>query len=99
MELQQRDWLRVFDFKGHKDISLCVKGKHHKSPLPTSTGVLARERLELVHTDICRKINVKSFGGAEYFLIFVDYKTRYMWVYFLNKRMKCSHILLNGKPW
>ncbi len=78
-----------FDFDGGKDIELCepcVKGKHHKSPFPVSSGMLAEEPLDLVHTDLCGKVNAKSIGGAEYFLVFVDDKTRYVWVYFLKRK-------------
>ncbi len=78
-----------FNFDGGKDIELCepcVKGKHHKSPFPVSSGMLAEEPLDLVHTDLCGKVNAKSIGGSEYFLVFVDDKTRYVWVYFLKRK-------------
>lgn len=40
----------------------------------------------VVHSDVCGKINAKSFGGAEYFLTFIDDKTRYTWVYLLKTK-------------
>ena len=48
--------------------------------------VRATEPLGLVHSDICGKLNSKSLGGAEYFLTFVDDKTRYVWAYFLKHK-------------
>ena len=78
-----------FDFDRSKEISFCepcVKGKHHRNPFPSCGGTRAAEPLGLVHTDVCRKINVRSIGGAEYFLTFVDDKTRYVWVYFLKPK-------------
>ena len=39
--------------------------------------------MDLVHTDVHRKINAKSHGGAEYFL---DDKTRYTWLYLLKRK-------------
>ena len=39
-----------------------------------------REPLELVHTDVCVKINMNSIGGAQYFLTFTDDKTRYSYM-------------------
>ena len=40
----------------------------------------------LVHSDVCGKLNEKSLGGAEYFLTFIDDKSRYVWVYFLQHK-------------
>ena len=35
--------------------------------------------LELVHTDdVCGKLNPRSVGGAEYFVTFVDDKSRFV---------------------
>lgn len=72
-----------FDYNGSKDVSFCepcIEGKHHRSPLLSSTRELAKEPLELVHNDVCGKVNAKSFGGAQYFV------TRYTWVYLLKRK-------------
>ena len=45
-----------------------------------------KELLGLVHNDLCGKINTQSLGGAEYFLAFIDDKTRYVWVYPLKHK-------------
>ena len=42
--------------------------------------------LQTVHSDVCGKMNEKSLGGAEYFLTFIDDKTRYVWVYCLQHK-------------
>ena len=44
------------------------------------------EPLELVHSDVCGKISSKSLSGAEYFVTFIDNKTRYIWVYVIKKK-------------
>ncbi len=49
-------------------------------------GTRAKEPLDLVHTDVCGKLNTKSLGGAEYFLTFIDDRIRYVWVYFLKTK-------------
>ena len=46
----------------------------------------ADEPLSLVHSDLCGKMNEKSLSGAEYFLSFIDDKTRFVWVYFLKRK-------------
>ena len=64
-----------FDFDASGKTSFCescVEGKHHRSPFPTGGGMRAKEPLELVHTDMCGKMNSTSLGGAQYFLTFID---------------------------
>ena len=74
----------------------CVGGKHHRSPLHGSDRTTS-ERLELVHTDLCGKIGVKSIGGAEYFISFTDDKTRYSWVYPLKTKDQAFDRFLEWK--
>ena len=62
----------------------CIKGMLHHTPFPSTGGKRADAPLELVHTDVCGKINTRSLGGAEYFLTFIDNHTRYIWVYMLK---------------
>ena len=40
----------------------------------------------MVHSDVCGKISSKSLSGAEYFVTFIDDKTRYIWVYVIKKK-------------
>ena len=42
--------------------------------------------LELVHSDVCGKMNSPSLGGGEYFLTFIDDCTHYTWVYVLKHK-------------
>ncbi len=53
--------------------------------------------LELVHSDVCGKIQEKSLGGAEYFLTFTDEKTRYTWVYILKTKDQVFNHFRNWK--
>ena len=45
-----------------------------------------REIIELIHTNVCGPMQTKSLGGTRYFLIFVDDKSRFTWVYFIRKK-------------
>ena len=65
---------------------MCAEGKHHKNHFPTSGSKRTKEPLDLVHSDVCGKVNAKSLGGAEYFLMFIDDFTHYTWVYVLKKK-------------
>lgn len=56
----------------------------HKAPFPVRPDCeKANEPLDLIHSDVCGKINCKSLVGPEYFSTFVNDKTRYTWVYVL----------------
>lgn len=77
-----------FDYNVKRGIGFCetcVGGKHHRSPFETSSSQ-TKEPLELVHSDVCGKMREKSIGGAQYFLTFIDDKTRYTWVYLLKTK-------------
>ena len=75
----------------------CTEGKHHRSPFPGGSGTRAEEPLNLVHTDVCGKLNTKSLGGAEYVLTFTDDATRYVWVYFLKRKSEVFSRFLEWK--
>jgi hypothetical protein len=62
----------------------CILGIHHKVPYPTESATCATEVLALVHTDLCSPMKTPSFGGAVYFLFFIDDYTRYTHIYFLK---------------
>ena len=74
-----------FNFDSQKKTSFfeaCTEGKHHSSPFPTGGGTRAEHILDLLHTDVCGKLNLEV--GAEYFVTFVDDKSQYVWLYVLN---------------
>lgn len=56
----------------------------------------AKEPLDLVHSDVCGKVNCKSLSGAEYFLTFINNKTRYTWVYVLKRK---SDVFTKFREW
>lgn len=53
----------------------CLQGKQSRIPFPTE-GSRAREKLELIHSDVCGPMEVPSLGGARYFVTFIDDYTR-----------------------
>ena len=78
-----------FDYDHSKEISFCqacVEGKLHKSQFPATGGKRAKQPLELVHSDVCGKIETSSLGGGRYFLTFIDDNTRYVWMYILKSK-------------
>jgi hypothetical protein len=70
----------------HTECDGCALGKQHRNEFPISTDKRKREILELVHTDVCGPMQTRSLGGASYFLIFIDDRTRFTWVYFIRNK-------------
>ena len=64
----------------------CVEGKLHKNQFPSTGGKRAKQPLELVHGDVCGKIQASSLSGGHYFLTFIDDHTQYVWVYILKNK-------------
>ena len=53
---------------------------------PFGKALRALSPLGIIHSDICRPINVKSHHKAIYFVIFIDDYSRYGYVYLLSHR-------------
>ena len=78
-----------FDYQKSSDSKFCepcIEGKHHRSAFPSTGGKRATEILELIHSDVCGKLDTKSLSGGEYFLTFIDDMSRFAWVYVLKQK-------------
>ena len=62
----------------------CCNGKNRRKPFPSMSTQRDSVPLELIHSDVCGKLNPKSLGGAEYFVSFIDDYSRYCWIYMLK---------------
>ncbi|WVZ70675.1 hypothetical protein U9M48_019318 [Paspalum notatum var. saurae] len=61
-----------------------VPTKRRRLPFPHPPSFRAKERLELVHGDLCGPVTPATPGGRRYFLLLVDDLSRYMWVMVLG---------------
>ena len=78
--------------KGESPMSFCegcVQGKQHRAPFPKDAGTRASKPLEIVHSDVCGPMRTTSFGGARYFLTFIDDFSRKVWLYTLKTKGEC----------
>ena len=66
----------------------CWIGKARKQPLPTSSVVSIDdiELAEILSTDICGKLPVTSIGGANYFITFIEHRSRMKFTFLLKTR-------------
>ena len=60
-----------------------MHGKQKRTPIKPR-GSKSTKPLQLVHSDLCGKMNTPSLGRGEYFLTFIDDCTHYTWVYVLK---------------
>jgi len=67
------------------DCEICARGKIHQLPFK-SPGHRQKEKLGLVHSDICGPMNKKSLDGAKYFATFTDDYSRYTETVMLRQR-------------
>ena len=72
-------------------------GKHHRSSFPKSGDRQATKLLEIVHSDVCGRLEAKSLSGAEYFVTFIDDKSRYVWIYILKNKSEVLKKILEWK--
>ena len=99
-KLSRNNLVKGLDFNHTKDIEFCetcIRGKQTKSVFPTSEGNRAAEPLDLVHSDVCGKMNARSLGGAEYLLTFIDDRTHYTWIYVLKHKDEVFDCFLRWK--
>ncbi len=79
--LARNNLVREFDYAPSKEPEFCescLEGKQHRNPFPNNSNNRAKSVLELVHTDVCGKLNATSLSGSQYFLTFVDDHARYV---------------------
>ena len=71
----------------------CAMGKQKRNPFPRSE-TRARQKLELVHSDVCGPMPTPSVSGSRYFVTFVDDHTRYTTVYFMKSKSEVHEKIL-----
>ncbi|CAL1354730.1 unnamed protein product [Linum trigynum] len=65
----------------------CLVGKQNRVAFKSSIPSRAKNVLDLVHSELCEPdVNVKSLGGARYFVTFIDDHSRKTWVYTLKTK-------------
>nr|GFB50696.1 retrovirus-related Pol polyprotein from transposon TNT 1-94 [Tanacetum cinerariifolium] len=75
-------------FKYHKEhlYPLCEQGKSKRESHPPKPVPNSRQRLHLLHMDLCGPMRIASINGKRYILVIVDDYSRYTWVHFLRSK-------------
>ena len=73
--------------KKHNELcGVCVKGKMTKMPFPKTAHHMCRRPLKIVHSDVSGRAQCKSLGGGNYFVTFIDYFSRFMYVKIISRK-------------
>ncbi|KAI5342159.1 hypothetical protein L3X38_010034 [Prunus dulcis] len=75
----------------------CAMGKAHRESFGKEKTWRASEPLELIHSDVCRPMQITTIGGNRYFLTFIDDCTRMCWVYFMQYKYEVFGIFKKFK--
>jgi hypothetical protein len=63
----------------------CALGKNIKKPFPSSEN-RSKEILDLIHSDVCGPMPLKSLGGSLYYVTFIDDFSRKTWMYLIKTK-------------
>ena len=82
--LANKDMLPGLKNRDLEKFSNCMVGKQTRVSFKKYRPSRKFELLELVHSDVCGPLKVKSFSGALYFVTFIDDCSKKLWVYALK---------------
>ncbi|GKC12148.1 retrovirus-related pol polyprotein from transposon TNT 1-94 [Tanacetum coccineum] len=71
----------------------CEQGKSKKSPYKPKPVPNSKNRLHLLHVDLCGPMRVESINGKRYVLVIVDDYSRYTWVHFLRSKDEAPEVI------
>nr|GEU76565.1 putative ribonuclease H-like domain-containing protein [Tanacetum cinerariifolium] len=73
----------------------CEQGKSKKASHPPKPVSNSKQRLHLLHMDLCGPMRVASINGKWYVLVIVDDYSRYTWFYFLRTKDETPEVIKN----
>nr|GFC81101.1 retrovirus-related Pol polyprotein from transposon TNT 1-94 [Tanacetum cinerariifolium] len=85
----------ISKFKYHKEhlCPSCEQGKSKMAPHPPKPVPNSRQRLHLLHMDLCGPMRFASINGKRYVLVIVDDYSCYTWVHFLRSKYEAPEVI------
>nr|GEV29084.1 retrovirus-related Pol polyprotein from transposon TNT 1-94 [Tanacetum cinerariifolium] len=85
----------LLKFKYHKEhlCPSCEQGKSKKAFHPPKPVPNSRQRLHLLHMDLCGPMRIASINEKRYLLVIVDDYSRYTWVHFLKSKDEAPEVI------
>ena len=84
--LANKDMLPGLKNRDLEKFSNCMVGKQTRVSFKKHPSSRKFELLELVHSDVCGPLKVKSISGVLYLVTFIDDCYRKIWVYALKTK-------------
>nr|GFC17425.1 retrotransposon protein, putative, Ty1-copia subclass [Tanacetum cinerariifolium] len=83
-------------FKYHKEhlCPSCEQRKSKRASHPPKPVPNSRQRLHLLHMDLCGPMRISSINGKRYILVIVDDYSRYTWVHFLRSKDEAPTVII-----
>nr|GFB11975.1 hypothetical protein [Tanacetum cinerariifolium] len=83
-------------FKYHKEhlCPSCEQGKSKRASHPPKPVPNSRQRLHLLHMDLCGPMRIASINGKRYVLVIVDNYSRYTWLHFLRSKDEAPEVII-----
>jgi hypothetical protein len=72
---------------------ICVVMKRGQLPFPQQSSLRAKERLKLMHGDLCGPVTPTTPEGRHYFLLLINDLSRYMWVVVLDSKGEAANAI------
>ncbi|GJU34965.1 retrovirus-related pol polyprotein from transposon TNT 1-94 [Tanacetum coccineum] len=85
----------LLKFKYHKEhlCPSCEQGKSKRASHPPKPVPNSKQRLHLLHMDLCGPMRIASINGKRYVLVIVDDYSRYTWVHFLRSKDEAPEVI------
>nr|GEV95505.1 copia protein [Tanacetum cinerariifolium] len=71
----------------------CEQGKSKRASHPLKPIPNSRQRLHLLHMDLCGPMRIASVNGKWYVLVIVNDYSRYTWVHFLRSKDEATEVI------
>nr|GEV75117.1 retrovirus-related Pol polyprotein from transposon TNT 1-94 [Tanacetum cinerariifolium] len=86
----------LLKFKYHKEhlCPSCKQGKSKRASHPPKPVPNSRQRLHLLHMDLCGPMRIASINGKWYILVIVNDYSRYTWVHFLKSKDEAPEVII-----
>nr|GEX19686.1 retrovirus-related Pol polyprotein from transposon TNT 1-94 [Tanacetum cinerariifolium] len=83
-------------FKYHKEYLCpsCEHGKSKRASHPPKPVPNSRQRLHLLHMDLCGPMRIASINGKRYVLVIMDDYSHYTWVHFLRSKDEAPEVII-----
>nr|KYP69859.1 Retrovirus-related Pol polyprotein from transposon TNT 1-94 [Cajanus cajan] len=97
--LAKKDVLHGLKSAELEKCSHCMAGKQTRVSFKKHPPSEKSEFLQLVHSDVCGPLKVKSFSGALYFVTFIDDCSRNYGSMLCREKIRCWRGSNNFMPW